>query len=996
MSEKKFKFVSPGIFINEIDNSQLPAVRGPMGPVIIGRTERGPSLRPVTVSSFSEFVEVFGNPIAGGRSGDVWRDGNHTAPTYAAYAAQAWLKNNSPATIIRLLGKEHDDRLSTGRAGWQTENDNATPSIPHSSETSNGGAYGLFVIEGTARPAGNHPTGALGAIFYLNQGQMILTGSSPTDGGAVGGTGVWVKSVDSGLSFKMEITGASHSANDTGTKTFTFNFNETSPRYIRKVFNTNPTLTNSYVNAEDPVENYWLGESYAGHLKEYASGSVTGESYACLLPLSSGSIYGSDLRKSTQSSKTGWFISQDLGSDHETYDPANMDKLFRFHSLDTGEWDQKNIKISITDIKAATHQENAHGTFTVLVRRMDDTDTAVRVIERFSQCNLNPHSDNYIAKKIGDKYLEWNEGERRYIEYGNYYNKSRFIRVQMDDAVIKGNANSEFLPFGVHGPLQFEGFSFSGSYGPYVQHTPGSGDRATTFVSSSFTSAGGFGSGVWRFNQNDEGVRILAPTGSSETGEGGEELDTLLLGAIEFPTIKLRTDSRKPTVASSTKAYWGADTTYNSSRFNKSTVDVLRAKPYGIDDFTPASSGLTKYSWIFSLDNLKLEDQEADTTAGAATSSFAAYSATARTDGLSITAVSGAYTTPSWKNVLSKGYDRYTTVLHGGFDGVDVTEREPFRNSILDVSETNEVNSYEYNSVKMAMDAVSDPEVAEFDTMLCPGMTNSSLNSHMMKICEDRGDALAIVDVAGGYRPDTESTDSEAARLGSVDDTVSNLLDYGWNTSYACAYYPWVQIRDNINGSTLWCPPSVAALGTMSFGQKSSELWFAPAGFTRGGLSDGAAGIPVVGVRQRLTSKERDKLYEANVNPIATFPAEGIVIFGQKTLQVTPSALDRINVRRLLIYLKKQVSRMAATILFDQNVKVTWNRFRSEVEPFLRSVQSRLGLTDWRVILDESTTTPDLIDRNIMYAKIFLKPAQAIEFIALDFVITNSGASFED
>jgi phage tail sheath protein FI len=296
----------------------------------------------------------------------------------------------------------------------------------------------------------------------------------------------------------------------------------------------------------------------------------------------------------------------------------------------------------------------------------------------------------------------------------------------------------------------------------------------------------------------------------------------------------------------------------------------------------------------------------------------------------------------------------------------------------------------------MAMDAVSDPEVAEFDTMLCPGMTNSSLNSHMMRICEDRGDALAIVDVAGGYQPDTESTESEAARLGSVDTTVSNLLDYGWNTSYACAYYPWVQIRDNINGSTLWCPPSVAALGTMSFGQKSSELWFAPAGFTRGGLSDGAAGIPVVGVRQRLTSKERDKLYEANVNPIATFPAEGIVIFGQKTLQVTPSALDRINVRRLLIYLKKQVSRMAATILFDQNVKVTWNRFRSEVEPFLRSVQSRLGLTDWKVILDESTTTPDLIDRNIMYAKIFLKPAQAIEFIALDFVITNSGASFED
>jgi hypothetical protein len=161
-------------------------------------------------------------------------------------------------------------------------------------------------------------------------------------------------------------------------------------------------------------------------------------------------------------------------------------------------------------------------------------------------------------------------------------------------------------------------------------------------------------------------------------------------------------------------------------------------------------------------------------------------------------------------------------------------------------------------------------------------------------------------------------------------------------------------------------------------------------------LTEGSAGIPVIQTRTRLSSKERDDLYEANINPIATFPSEGIVIFGQKTLQVTPSALDRINVRRLLIYLKKEISRISATILFDQNVPATWNRFLSKVDPFLRSVQSRLGLTDYRVILDESTTTPELVDRNIMYAKIFLKPARAIEFIALDFVITNSGAGFED
>ena len=133
-----------------------------------------------------------------------------------------------------------------------------------------------------------------------------------------------------------------------------------------------------------------------------------------------------------------------------------------------------------------------------------------------------------------------------------------------------------------------------------------------------------------------------------------------------------------------------------------------------------------------------------------------------------------------------------------------------------------------------------------------------------------------------------------------------------------------------------------------------------------------------------------------HLGDLASFPAEGIVIFGQKTLQTTPSALDRINVRRLTIFLKREISRIAATLLFDQNVKITWNKFRGQAERFLGGVKSGLGLTDYKVILDESTTTPDLIDQNIMYAKIMIKPARAIEYIAIDFVILSTGASFDD
>jgi len=186
------------------------------------------------------------------------------------------------------------------------------------------------------------------------------------------------------------------------------------------------------------------------------------------------------------------------------------------------------------------------------------------------------------------------------------------------------------------------------------------------------------------------------------------------------------------------------------------------------------------------------------------------------------------------------------------------------------------------------------------------------------------------------------------------------------------------------------------AIGTFASSEARAELWFAPAGFTRGGLSTGAGGFPVLSCTERLRREDRDDLYSANINPIATFPAEGIVVFGQKTLQISQSALDRINVRRLMIYVKKRVSRIANSLLFDQNVQSTWDRFTGQVQPFLERVKQGFGLTDFKVILDKSTTTPDLIDRNIMYAKIFLKPARSIEFIAIDFVITNTGAAFED
>jgi phage tail sheath protein FI len=278
-----------------------------------------------------------------------------------------------------------------------------------------------------------------------------------------------------------------------------------------------------------------------------------------------------------------------------------------------------------------------------------------------------------------------------------------------------------------------------------------------------------------------------------------------------------------------------------------------------------------------------------------------------------------------------------------------------------------------------------------------PGLTNTSLTSLMIDTCAERADALALIDLPDVYIPPHEEYLTRVNRIGTTPVNAANALkNRRIDSSYGATFYPWVQTVDAGTSQPVWVPPSVAMMGVLASSEKASEVWFAPAGFNRGGLTDGAAGIPVSAVSERLSSRDRDTLYESRINPIASFPSEGIVVFGQKTLQERPSALDRINVRRLVIFLKKQISILSTQVLFEQNVQATWNNFKALIDPLLSSVQTRLGITDYRLILDRSTTTPDLIDRNILYAKIMVKPARAIEYIAIDFVIASSGASFDD
>ena len=983
MPVSKFKFVSPGVQIAEIDNSQLPKLPEAIGPVIIGRAERGPGMRPVKIDSMSGFVEVFGNPQPGGAAQDVWRNGGSgLSPTYGAYAAEAWLKNSSPITFVRLLGKEHTNRTTAGRAGWSAGSVNLGPPGNRS-----GGGWGLFLTSPHASSVAT--TGTLAATFYLTTGSVSLSGLDQGGGASIEGNSGLV--LGSGANWKMVIK----DGDGVATETVTFNFTENSKNYIRKVFNTNPTLTNATVT--DTTKNYWLGETYD---RAVADAGLSTPALGILLPLISSSVEQADQRREASKAQTPFIISQDLAGNVSSYD---YQRLFQFKTLDAGSWEGQNLKVSIANVKASSDPNTPYGRFDVEVRLAKDSDNAKQIIERFSSCNLNPNSSDYVAKRIGDANVKWSYTERKYREYGSYPNQSKYIYIVMNSDVDTGATNESYLPFGFEGPNRWT----------QVLIISGTADEVQNIANLYVT--GGYGA-------SDDAILTAGATttGSIYFSSGSATADDTNSVAFDFPSFPTRASSKVGNLASPKDAYFGIDTTMASStRFEESYKDLVR--PVG--PINAAATGQTgdatleamEMSYLFTMEDLTYLTASVDALDSTLSVGFdqtsstdAYYFSGSRNAGKSLSttgSIAGSVVSASWNNVLKQGFDSFTVPLVGGCDGLDITEMEPFRNSTWGTdggangTSDSETTSYSFNSVKVAIDSCADPEVVECNVMSMPGLINLGLTNHVIKVCEDRADSLAVVDLPYGYTPRSEATGDDESRKGSVDNAVeaiNGLENRALNTSYGCCYYPWVQIRDSEIGKSVWVPPSVAAIGTFSSTQRKSEIWFAPAGFTRGGLTEGAAGMSVINVKQRLTSKERDKLYEVNVNPIATFPAEGIVVFGQKTLQTTPSALDRVNVRRLMIFLKKEISRIAARLLFDQNVQTTWDRFTGQVVPLLDSVKARLGLTDYRVILDETTTTPDLIDRNIMYAKIFLKPARAIEFIAIDFVITSTGASFED
>jgi hypothetical protein len=270
---------------------------------------------------------------------------------------------------------------------------------------------------------------------------------------------------------------------------------------------------------------------------------------------------------------------------------------------------------------------------------------------------------------------------------------------------------------------------------------------------------------------------------------------------------------------------------------------------------------------------------------------------------------------------------------------------------------------------------LGNPEAYQFNILFTPGLLNDTHTTQVTNIIANtiaRGDNMYVLDL-GVYGSNLPQAVTQAQTR---------------DTSYAATYWPWVRIIDPATGKHVWVPASTMIPGVYAFNDKVSAPWFAPAGINRGGLST------VLQAEYKLTQGNRDTLYSNNINPIATLPQQGVVVYGQKTLQKSQSALDRVNVRRLMIELKAYIRQIADTIVFEQNTIATRNSFVSRVNPYLEAIQQKQGLYAFKIVMDDTNNGPAVIDQNQLVGQIYIQPTRTAEFISLDFILQPTGAQF--
>jgi hypothetical protein len=734
-----------------------------------------------------------------------------------------------------------------------------------------------------------------------------------------------------------------------------------------------------------------------------------------------------------QAPRTPYMISQPFGSlEHD---------LFYFETLSDGSVDNTKYKISILNLKASTDPSDSYGTFDVVLRKFGDSDTAQQVVERFANCSINPDATNYIGKRIGDKKLSYNFDapveRRRFTRKGVFPQRSNKIRVVVHPAVISKTVPSACLPFGFRGvpvlktsPSIRENQSYTAAEAAPI--SLGDNPRLSAPVTdlSSSPSIAYTGSIVpplpFRFKLAKDGA--LKTTGLSFIGQpgSGTNTDARLYWGIQFENQRVQL---KP---------WDIGT---SGESNNKIIDAY-AKFQGIQKLGLLYTGSYADQFNnnkFSLSKVALVNQL--TTAGALqhiTGSAkkhmkdAAYIRNGKVDAGNYTVydrilgksrVTLATLLDKDKTKFNKfsGYTKFNSMFYGGFDGLNIFNKDILAmndrasstatgglasNTITNgLSLTGSDNgtlmgaNLENNviqSYRSAIDILSDRYKSIHHVFAIPGIREPLITDYAMEKAKENQMALYVMDIPNYNTSGTRLYLGEAKTV-SVPESVSKFISRNVDNNYAATYFPDVVTRDDINNQrNIKVPASIAAVGAISHSDhsKAGSVWFAPAGFSRGSLSN------VTNTTSRLTTQDRDDLYEARINPIANFPADNpsmveYKIWGQKTLQITKSALDRVNVRRMLLEVKRLVLQISRKLLFKRLGPNIRKRFISQLAPKLAFIQMNQGIEQFKIVMDDSNNTLSDEQQYRLNGTVLIVPTRTIEFVSVDFIIDPDGVTFK-
>lgn len=998
---------SPGFFEAEIDLSS-PAAATPGTPAgLIGTSPMGPAFVPRTVTTLSEFVDIFGDA------------GNDRSPAY--YAAQEYFKNGSALTFVRVLGAGGN---STAADALVTKNQGVVKGAG-------------FVISGSV-VAGQDMRGTGFTQFIVARHDVqtgdidasypVFTGNSSFPKAASLGTVNLVRGVlllASGTTarildhnqayspanvsddiatpsslgvFKLVISSSAPSFGtadgQTGIKIFTASLDPDSDNYISKILNTSPTMFESQQHllyAHFPVDAEVATLDTAADSVGLASGSANTSSTSGNTSLPFVTAFGKfDAR--FQPSRTTPFISQPfVDKEYE---------LFHFETIGSGIDTSTKFKISISNLKKSDDPTDPYGTFTVLVRDFYDSDYSVRTLEQFPLCNLNPNSDRYVAKVIGDKKIYFNfdaasESERRFISSGKYPNNSRYVRVVMNSLVDSGNVPSAALPFGYVGLSVLKTSDTLSDAGS---------TRRLTVVGSATDLTSSIVPPVPLRQKVTTGQTATSPTFKGQAGNS-ERADARLYWGIKTERITDPLDSNG-----------GA---YRDEYFENI---VKFAGIEKLDVLVTGSSANTFCGNKFSLAKVAFYNSAVADLTGTVdqhminafygrnqTPNAPDYKLTFTGESARITFATLCSLTSSYQFNRFSDYTKFTNVMYGGWDGTNIldvdmaalndkaTSQESGGKAIaspdigLNVGVT--ANNFgagssnsAVNSYRGAIRIITDPLVSSVNTITIPGIRDSDITDYALSQAKSFARAFYLMDIP--TYDDTGTRIFSITAHPDVSKTIQSFSSRGIDNRYAAAYFPDVNLVDSTSGRRVRVPASVAALSAISQNDKLAFPWYAPAGFNRASLS------AVTGLATRLTSADRDSLYDARINPITSFPGAGFVIFGQKTLQIARSALDRVNVMRMLIELAQRVSRIGLQYVFEQNTASTRARFVSQLTPELTLVQSQSGIDSFSIVMDETNNTQIDIEQNKLNGRILIVPTRAVEYIAIDFIITNSGVEF--